>query len=225
MPGNIPPPTHVLTDVMLAWTTGTIVLAAASRFFGEIQPGHFKVMWLVGAGLGFASGFGYRYAFAISGLCLVTYVTIYADSDGPAGSLTAVASLIVLGAGTDLSAESFAVALLLGAVSNAMLLGHWHLNQPRLGTKPIARLVRVLWAGLVCYLAVTASIIVHPKGVGGLAAATGLAFAAFCLILTAMVHHLVRTRSIMSATGILYLEILMCLVAGFTGTLAALARA
>jgi len=43
------------------------------------------------------------------------------------------------------------------------------------------------------------------------------------VILTAMVTHLVRTRSIMSATGVLYLEILMCLVAAFTGLLAALA--
>jgi len=55
MAGSIPPPTQVLTHVFLAWTAGTIVLAAASRFFGEIQPGHFKVMWLVGAGLSFPS--------------------------------------------------------------------------------------------------------------------------------------------------------------------------
>jgi len=223
MSASIPPPTQVLTLVFLAWAAGTIVLAAVSRFFGEIGPGHFKVMWLVGAGISFAAGFGYRPSFAIAGLCLITFMTIYTDSDKYTGLLTAAASLVALGAGTDLRPEAFAVALLLGAVSNAMLLGHWHLNQPRLGTKPIARLVWILWAGIVAYLAVTGAILAHPKGVQGLGAVTGLAFAAFCLILTAMVHHLVRTRSIMSATGILYLEILMCLVAAFSGTLAALA--
>jgi hypothetical protein len=64
-----------------------------------------------------------------------------------------------------------------------------------------------------------------PAGAAPLAAVTAIAFAAFCGVLTAMVHHLVRTRSIMSATGILYLEILLCLVAVFTGSLAAQAAA
>ncbi len=223
MPADIPPPTQVLTHVFLAWAAGTIVLGAVSRFFGEIQAGHFKVIWLVSAGLAFAAGFGYHPAFGLAGLSLVTYVAIYGEADKIAGAVTAAAAVGALVAGTDHSVETAAVALLMGSVSNAMLLGHWHLNQPRLGTKPIARLVWVVWAGIIAYLAVTATMVAHPKGVQGLAAVTGLAFAAFCLILTGMVHHLVRTRSIMSATGILYLEILMCLVAAFTGTLAALA--
>jgi hypothetical protein len=180
-------------------------------------------MWLVSAGLAFAAGFGYHPAFAVAGLSIVTYVAIYGEADKVAGTVTAVAAIFALVLGTKASPEAFAVALLLGAVTNAMLLGHWHLNQPRLGTKPIARLVWVLWVAIVAYLAVTGAVLAHPKGVQGLATVTGLAFAAFCLILTAMVHHLVRTRSIMSATGILYLEILMCLVAAFTGMLAALA--
>ena len=219
MPGNIPPPTHVLTDVMLAWTTGTIVLAAASRFFGEIQPGHFKVMWLVGAGLGFASGFGYRYAFAISGLCLVTYVTIYADSDGPAGSLTAVASLIVLGAGTDLSAESFAVALLLGAVSNAMLLGHWYLVQPGLGRDAIKELVvltAVVWPfEVLVWLWPTGMVQVFngtvDDGYDGLLAYVWLACAVATIGLVVFTWFALRERyysAVMAATGLLYLAIL-----------------
>lgn len=223
MPIDIPPPTQVLTHVFLAWAAGTIVLAAISRFWSEIEPGHFKVVWLVSAGLSFAAGFGYRPAFAVAGLSLVTYVAIYGEADKVAGGFTVAAALFALAAGTDLSGEAGAIALLLGAVTNAMLLGHWHLNQPRLPTKTIARLVYVLWAGIAAYLAVTATMLSHPRGVQGLGAVTGLAFAAFCLILTGMVQRLVKTRSIMSATGILYLEILMCLVAAFTGTLAALA--
>src|SRR5690348_6614444 len=98
MTGPIPSPMHVLTYVFLAWAAGTIVLAAASRFFGEIQPGHFKVTWLVGGGISFAAGFGYQRAFAVAGLCLVTFVTTYAESDKHPGLATAAASLVVLGA-------------------------------------------------------------------------------------------------------------------------------
>jgi hypothetical protein len=220
---DIPPPTQVLTAVFLAWASGTIVLTAFSRFWGEIQGGHFKVMWLVSTGLCIATGFGYRPMWFVAILCLAAYGAIYRDADHIVGIFPALVSLFALAAGSDLSPEAFATALLLGSVSNAMLLGHWHLNQPRLGTKPIARLVYVLWGGVVLFLASTALLLRHPRGVQGLAAWTAIGFAAFSLILTAMVTYLVRTRSIMSATGILYLEVLMLLVAGFTGTLGSLA--
>jgi len=223
MPANIPPPTQVLTSVFLAWAAGTIVLTAFSKFWSEIEAGHFKVMWLVSAGVSFAAGFGYRPEWAVGTFCLITYLAVYGEADKLMGGITAIGAVIALGAGTNLRPEAFAVALLLGAVTNAMLLGHWHLNQPRLPTKYIARIVYVQWAGIAAYLVITATLLRHATGVGSLGAVTGLAFAAFCLILTGMVQHLVRTRSIMSATGILYLEILMCLVAAFTGTLAALA--
>jgi len=223
MGGNIPPPTQVLAHVFLAWAVGTIVLTAISRLFGEIQPGHFKVMWLSSAGLSFCAGFGYRLSFALTGLSLMCFAAIYGESDKVAGAFTAAGAIVVIALASRASPEPYAVALLLGAVTNGMLLGHWHLNQPKLGTKPIARIVWVCWAGIVAYLVTTAMLLHNAKGIVGLAAVTGIAFAAFCLILTGMVSHLVRTRSIMSATGILYLEILMVLVAAFTGTLAALA--
>jgi hypothetical protein len=211
---NIPPPTQVLTGVFLAWTAGTIVLTAISRWWGEIGAGHFKVMWLSSAGLALATGFGYWPMWIVGALCLAAYAAIYREADRYAGPLVAVVALVALAAVADLELEAFATAL---------LLGHWHLNQPKLGTKPIARLVYVLWAGIVFFLASTALILRHPHGIQVLGAATALGFAGFSLILTAMVTHLVRTRSIMSATGILYLEILMLFVAAFTGTLAALA--
>lgn len=226
MSDDIPAPTTVLTVVFLAWTTGTIVIGALTRLWGEVQGGHFKVVWLVGAGLSAGAGFGYYPAWLLTLLCLVTFGMIYADADRVPGAITALASLFVLAAGVDLSGYAFAAAALMGAVTNAMLLGHWHLNQPRLGTKPIARLVIGLWGGLAVYIAAAGALIALGLGNGGvrvLAATTALAFAAFAGVLTAMVHHLVRTRSIMSATGILYLEILLCFVAVFTGSLAALA--
>jgi hypothetical protein len=85
--------------------------------------------------------------------------------------------------------------------------------------------VWALWVALVAFIAASVALLVvgGADGVRSLGGVTAIAFAAFCGILTAMVHHLVRTRSIMSATGILYLEILMLLVSAFTGSLAALA--
>jgi hypothetical protein len=222
-PTQIPPPTQVLTLVFLAWLAGTAALGALTRLWGEVQQGHFKVVWLATAGIGVAAGFGYRPAWAVAAGSIVTFAAIYTRRDREAGVLTAVGSLVVCGLGAPLYA--FAVAGMLGAVSNAMLLGHWHLNQPKLGIKPIARLVWVLWIALAAFIVATAVLLTGGphQGVRQLGCVTAIAFAGLAAGLTAMVHHLVRTRSIMSATGVLYLEILLAFVAAFTGSLAALA--
>jgi hypothetical protein len=222
---DVPPPTDVLTLVFLAWMAGTAVLGAITRLWGEIQGGHFKVVWLTTAGIGIAAGFGYRPAWVVVALALVTYAAIYRDLDRVAGTVTGVVAAVVLGLGAQ--PYAFAEAALLGAVTNAMLLGHWHLNQPKLGTKPIARLVLALWAAIAVFVGSSVWLLVARTGAGvrGLAMVTGIVFGVFMAVLTAMVQHLVRTRSIMSATGILYLEILLAFVAVFTGSLAALVKA
>ncbi len=220
---DIPPPVDVITLVLAAWAAGTAAFCVLVRSWGEVDRGHFKVVWLVVAGLALAGGFGYHPMFAVAAGALVVFLSIYRGLDGWAGAALAVAALVVLGfAGPPFA---FAIAAILGAVSNAMLLGHWHLNQPKLPTTAIRRLVWLLWASLVAFLAASGALIAlgGPDGVQTLGAVTAIAFAAFCGILTAMVQHLIQTRSIMSATGILYLEILMLLVSGFTGSLAALA--
>jgi hypothetical protein len=223
VPLDVPAPTKVLTLVFLAWAVGTCVFAAWSRLWGEIQAGHFKVIWLVSTGLAIAAGFGYRPAWALAALAGATYATIYAQRDREMGAVAAVAGLVILGFGQP--AYGYAIAALLGTVTNAMLLGHWHLNQPRLGTKPIARLVWSAVGGLVLFAVATAVLALGSASVRLLGAVTAVAFTLFAGVLTAMVVHLVRTRSIMSATGILYLEILLCFVAAFTGSVAALAPA
>jgi hypothetical protein len=222
---DVPPPTDVLTMVFLAWVTGTAVFGAVTRLWGEVQDGHFKVVWLSSAAIGLASGFGYRPAWIVSALALGTFAAIYRGHDKIVGSATAIAAIVVLALGAPLYA--FAEAALLGAVTNAMLLGHWHLNQPKLGTRPIARLVYALWAAIGVFVGSSVWLLVARSGAGvrGLAMVTGIVFGVFAAVLTAMVQHLVRTRSIMSATGILYLEILLCFVAVFTGSLAALVKA
>ncbi len=223
MPIDVPAPTQVLTLVFLAWAVGTAAFAAWTRLWGEIQPGHFKVIWLVTAALAAAAGFGHAPAWILTALCTATFAAIYSKRDREVGIVTAAAGLTILGLGKP--PYGFAIAALMGAVTNAMLLGHWHLNQPRLGTKPIIRLVWSLVAGLVVFAAATAVLAIGSVSVRLLGAGTAVAFALFAGVLTAMVIHLVRTRSIMSATGILYLEILLCFVAAFTGSLAALAPA
>lgn len=218
---DIPPPTDVLTLVFLAWAAGHMAFGAISRLWSEIGSGHFKVVWLAGAGLFGAAGFGYRPAWIIFTACVLTFAAIYRGYDRLVAIATAIAGLAVLGLHGP--AYGYAVAALLGAVTNAMLLGHWHLNQPRLGTQPIARLVRMLWGAIVAFvLASVALLVFGPDDVLLFAAATGIGFAIFSGVLTAMVQHLVKTRSIMSATGILYLEILLIFVASFTGSLGAL---
>ena len=224
MPSDIPPPTTVLTAVVLAWACGTAFLGALSRLSREIQPGHFKVVWLVSAALAFAAGFGYRPAWILTAASLITFAAIYRGADRYVAPVTALIAIVVLFIGVDLDVVPITGAALLGAVGNAMLLGHWHLNQPRLPTRPILRLVYALWAALALYAAATLFLALRSVGAAALGAWTGLVFTAFAAVLTGPVHHLVRTRSIMSATGILYLEILLCVVAAFTGILAALAR-
>ena len=202
---------------------GTAFVGAVTTLWGEIQPGHFKVVWLVVGGLGAAAGFGFRPAWVVGGLGILAFIWTVRGGGNQITLAVGGVAVAVLAAGAPI--YGFAAAALLGTVTNAMLLGHWHLNQPRLGTKPIARLVWGLWAALAAFIASTAALgfAGDAAGAGPTGAVVAIAFAAFCGVLTAMVHHLVATRSIMSATGILYLEVLLCLVAAFTGSLAAAA--
>jgi hypothetical protein len=219
---TIPPPTEVLTLVFCAWLAGTAAFGALTRTWKEVQPGHFKVIWLVVCGIGVAAGFGYRPGWLIAGGALATFGAIYRRLDLFAGALTAAGAVVVCAFAAP--PYALAVAAMLGAVTNAMLLGHWHLNQPRLGTKPIARLVLILAAALAVFIAATVALLFgEMTGVRALGGVTAIAFVALAGGLTVMVRHLVRTRSIMSATGVLYLEILLAFVAAFTGSLAALA--
>lgn len=226
MLGQIPPPDQVITLVLASWLAGLTVLAALTRVWREVAPGHYKVVWLVAAGLGAALGFLYRPGWVVAAASLVAFAAVYRKLDlvaGMAAGALAIAGVVAASAGGALgAATAFAGALLLGSVTNAMLLGHWHLNQPRMGTKPIARLVWAVWAGIAAYLASAGGLVARGRGVAPVAGLTAIAFTVFAAVLTGMVTHLVRTRSIMSATGILYLEILLCFVAVFTGSLAAL---
>ena len=110
-------------------------------------------------------------------------------------------------------------ALFLGAVTDAMLLGHWYLVQPGLGRAPLHELN--LWVMRVWPLEVAA--LVWPTGMfsvlsgsiddgwGGMLGWFWLACAVATVVLALVTRAALRERyysAVMAATGLLYLAIL-----------------
>ncbi|MGH2684221.1 MAG: hypothetical protein ACRDJP_01990, partial [Actinomycetota bacterium] len=109
-------------------------------------------------------------------------------------------------------------AAFLGAVADAMLLGHWYLVQPGLARGPLLELVR--WLGFLWPLEVAA--LVWPTGMvevltgsvddgwGGALGWFWLACAVMTLVLAVVTRAALRERAysaVMAATGLLYLAI------------------
>jgi hypothetical protein len=116
-------------------------------------------------------------------------------------------------------ARTIAGAVFLGAVSDAMLLGHWYLVQPGLGRGPLLDLNR--WLALSWPLEV--GLLLWPTGMlsvlsgsvddgwGGTLGWFWVACAVSTLILTAVTRAALKERAysaVMAATGLLYLAIL-----------------
>jgi hypothetical protein len=116
-------------------------------------------------------------------------------------------------------ARTIVGAAFLGAVSDAMLLGHWYLVQPGLGRGPLLELVRalavvwplevavLLWpTGMVSVL--NGSI---DDGYGGMLGWFWIACAVTTIALVAVTRAALKERAysaVMAATGLLYLAIL-----------------
>jgi hypothetical protein len=110
-------------------------------------------------------------------------------------------------------------AAFLGAVSDAMLLGHWYLVQPGLARRPLLELVRwviALWpVEVVALLLPTGMLSVLSgsidDGYGGLLGWFWVACAVTTLALCLLTRAALRERAysaVMAATGLLYLAIL-----------------
>lgn len=125
---------------------------------------------------------------------------------GPGGSLLHMARLVV-------------GAAFMGAVSDAMLLGHWYLVQPGLDRRFLSELVR--WTGILWFPEV--ALLMVPVGMGSVLSGTiddgwgGMLgwFWAGCAVLTigliGVTIAALRERqysAVMAATGLLYLAIL-----------------
>ncbi len=116
-------------------------------------------------------------------------------------------------------ARTIAGALFLGAVSDAMLLGHWYLVQPGLGRGPLLELIR--WLALTWPLEV--GLLLWPTGMLSVLSGTvddgwdgtlgwfWVACAVTTLVLAAVTKAALKERAysaVMAATGLLYLAIL-----------------
>ncbi len=110
-------------------------------------------------------------------------------------------------------------ALFLGAVSDAMLLGHWYLVQPGLGREPLNELVRwtgITWLPEVVLLLIPTGMISVLSGAidDGYAGMLGWFWVACVVATIALVGVTIaalRERqysAVMAATGLLYLAIL-----------------
>jgi hypothetical protein len=110
-------------------------------------------------------------------------------------------------------------AAFLGAVSDAMLLGHWYLVQPGLGREPIKEMVKavaVLWPfELVVYLIPVGMVSVLngtvDDGYGGLMGWMWIVASVTTIGLVVATWFALKERSysaVMAATGLMYLAIL-----------------
>jgi hypothetical protein len=116
-------------------------------------------------------------------------------------------------------ARTLVGALFLGAVSDAMLLGHWYLVQPGLARAPIIELVRwtaILWPfELLVLLWPTGMLSVLSgaidDGYGGMLGWYWATSAVATILLVGATRAALRERqysAVMAATGLLYLAIL-----------------
>ncbi len=116
-------------------------------------------------------------------------------------------------------ARTIVGALFLGAISDAMLLGHWYLVQPGLARGPLLELVRataIVWPLEVVLLLVPTGMVSVlngdiDDGYGGILGWTWITCAVTTLGLLAVTRAALRERqysAVMAATGLLYLAIL-----------------
>jgi len=110
-------------------------------------------------------------------------------------------------------------ALFLGAISDAMLLGHWYLVQPGLARGPLIELV--WWSGLLWPFEL--AVLLWPTGMvsvlngtiadgyNGMLGWFWVASTAFTIVLIVLTRVALKERqysAVMAATGLLYLAIL-----------------
>jgi hypothetical protein len=177
---------------------------------------------------------GPRRAFlwALAGLAAAYVVAIARGRQAPlvglaglAAGILALAAAALSWGGSPLGSVALFVQLSLlagatGGVFAAMILGHWYLVTPKLGEAPLVLFARILAAvvavQLIAFIAWTA-MGAGPAGVGGLAALSGswalfvwlrlIVGLLFPLVVSWAAVQTARSRSMESATGLLYLTV------------------
>jgi hypothetical protein len=139
-----------------------------------------------------------------------------------------VAMVVLAVAGGSASEGLFAiqlllVALTLGSVNAAMLLGHWYLVTPKLSPEPLQRMMRLLIAGLIAQaLAFGAAIAAVPgeATTGPMAWLTWLRLLVGTLLPIAIAVLAIlasRAASLQASTGLLYIGLALVMAGAIAG--------
>ena len=225
--------------VMLQWAAGGMLFFVFTFRTGEISVGYGKLLRgvyaalaLIGVGLGVA--FGAVLGREIAAVMLaVLALAAFARRDTTFDVLAAVSGFVGVviatlavehgdGAGSDALwlARLLVGAAFLGAVSDAMLLGHWYLVQPGMPRKLLNQLTNVLlvvWPIEVAVMLLPTGMISVLNGTiddgwNGVLGWFWLACASLTGVLAWFTRAALRERSysaVMAATGLSYLAILM----------------
>ena len=242
--------------VLIEWAAGWAAIAAWSQSWKVVRRGHFRITGWIVVALAVMALFANRAAVAELDAgwqpVLVAVMAGVAGAFGAAQYVRGEVPGVALGAITGVSGAAALVlsapyiegwadvlaavglisgALLLGAVTNGMMLGHWYLNQPGLKTWALGRLtdlsvVAVILsavAGIAAYGELTsASTEGAVLGIPGFGESFSFVFFFVWLSMLALTgavawgaRRCVKIRSIQSATGLFYVAILSAGVAEF----------
>lgn len=243
--------------VLLEWTVGWVGAAAWSQSWSVITRGHFRITAWGALVLGLLAALAVRAAVAgvdggssvavlAAGLVVVVLIYLavqYSRTDLPGvvvgsgagligtAGLSAAASLISGWPSIFAALQLLVGAVLLGAVTNGMMLGHWYLNQPGLKPWALARLTALAFAAVGASLVVGLAGVTRLAGASTSGAALGIpgfgesfgpffygiwvALVAFTGVVVWMARRCIKLRSIQSATGLYYVAILTAGVAEF----------
>ena len=151
---------------------------------------------------------------------------------GAGAILTSALAFPTPGMGPLVTGISFGLsAMVVGTVVTAMLLGHWYLVVPNLSTRPLLALLGIITLGLCAEAALAVYAVRGVAGQAQTVRAHDLVSGSFAvpfwihvgagvalpLLITGLALQSTRLRSLMSATGLLYVAVVLTLVGQVTG--------
>jgi hypothetical protein len=199
---------------------GLQVLAALSAYsLVPREPAAMRLVWLCGATalVAYAGSVIWLYERFTAGRLALLLIVVLSAACG--AFLAAAPNNLSQGYRALLVVDFASSGLLLGAVTTAMLLGHWYLNTPTMELAPLRRLLELL-AGAIVMRALVAAI-----GVAIVVSGKSLSTADWTfltlrwssaivapLILTKMTWETLKIPNTQSATGILYAGVIVVFV-------------
>jgi hypothetical protein len=211
--------------VLLQWSAGGLFFLWVTTRRRQAGPGYSWLLKGVFAALALGAAVaGLPASGAVVGAALATLPRrrpIWTDLLAPALAVPILVAAAVDAGGPHALAivRTLIGAAFLGAVTDAMLLGHWYLVQPKLGREPLRelnRLVVAIWpleVGALLWPTGMVSVFTGriDDGYGGMLGWFWIACAVATIVLALVTIAALRERAysaVMAATGLLYLAIL-----------------